>query len=236
MLVLATVAAGCGDGDGDGFPFGAAGSGQSASGTPGTGSGPSAGSGSSGSGADGGSSESGAGGTTRGVDDTGLTGGATSNAGSTGMITAGSDTAATDDAGGDEATTVGAGGFICEMGNTWQTLGCGGSYRDDFLGAFGDVQDVCGESFLFQDQIFVFDALVSESVTVQYTAMPDQPDMAIFVLEGICDTGACIGKSTDDDGDRHNFTFDVTAGTTYYIDLEAPSAQPQYTIWLSCDG
>jgi hypothetical protein len=71
------------------------------------------------------------------------------------------------------------------------------------------------------------------SVTVSYTATPDRPDMAIFVMEGSCYTGNCIGSSLDE-GERHDITFAVTQGVTYYIDLEAPSQQPSYTLTLTC--
>jgi hypothetical protein len=104
----------------------------------------------------------------------------------------------------------------------------------NFAGNYGDIQDLCGEVFQYQDQLFEFTAPEDGSVTVSYTASPDQPDMMIFVMEGWCYNGNCIGKSTDD-GDRHDYTFPVTQGVMYYIDLEAPSQQPSYTLTLTCN-
>lgn len=50
---------------------------------------------------------------------------------------------------------------------------------------------------------------------------------------GLVDSHLCIGDSTSD-GQRHDLTFDAQAGLTYYIDLEAPSQQPNYTLSVAC--
>jgi hypothetical protein len=57
--------------------------------------------------------------------------------------------------------------------------------------------------------------------------------MAMFVMKGSCDSHLCVGDSTSD-GQRHDLTFDAEVGLTYYIDLEAPSQQPNYTLSVAC--
>lgn len=52
-------------------------------------------------------------------------------------------------------------------------------------------------------------------------------------MKGSCHTKLCVGDSTTT-GNSHDLTFDAVAGATYYIDLEAPSQQPNFTINVAC--
>ncbi len=122
----------------------------------------------------------------------------------------------------------------CQSDNPHPTISCGQSRSGSFFGAYGDVENLCGKPFLYQDQIFVHTASADGTITVSYTASPDRPDMAIFVMEGSCHSKLCVADSTTT-GDRHSVTVPVKAGLTYYIDLEAPSNQPDYTLQLACN-
>ena len=120
----------------------------------------------------------------------------------------------------------------CDMDNPRPTIICGQTLSGNMGGNWGDVQDICGKSFLYQDQLYIYTPGVTGEVTVTHTGNRD--DMAIFVMEGSCHAGLCIGDSTTS-GDPKSITFTARAGVIYYIDLEAPSAQPSYTITLTCN-
>ena len=94
------------------------------------------------------------------------------------------------------------------------------------------MQDLCGKPFLYQDQIFVFTAATSASVTVTFTVSTS--DVAIFVMRGSCHSKLCFVDSTLGPN-RKSTTFAAEAGVTYYIDLESPSNQPQYTVGVQCN-
>jgi cysteine-rich repeat protein len=121
----------------------------------------------------------------------------------------------------------------CQSDNQHKPIACGETKSGSLFGAYGDVDEVCGKSFKYQDAVFVFAATTTGRVTVTYSADPDQTDIALFVMRGSCHGNLCVGDSTSE-GDRHDVSFDAVAGTTYYFDLEAPSEQPDYTLTVSC--
>jgi cysteine-rich repeat protein len=122
----------------------------------------------------------------------------------------------------------------CQKDNKHLPISCGESRSGSFSGAYGDVENLCGKPFKYQDQIFLFQATKGGKVTVTYTASPDQPDMGLFIMTGSCHSALCTADSSSD-GKRHDVSFDAVAGVTYFIDLEAPSQQPDYTLSLQCD-
>ncbi len=167
-------------------------------------------------------------------------GGSTSGSGGSGGVACGNGTTDAgedcDDAnvkGGDGCSSTCKWETSCDDKNGRPTIACGETKSDSIEGNYGDIDDVCGQSFAYQDQIFVFEAKNSERVTVTYTAMPDQKDMGLFVLAGACHGSLCIADAGTE-GDRHDVSFDAVAGTTYYLVLEAPSFQPDYTLKVSC--
>jgi cysteine-rich repeat protein len=139
-----------------------------------------------------------------------------------------------DTASGDGCSSACAWETNCQNDNTHYTITCGQTLNGDFFGTYGDIQNLCGKAFLYQDQIFIFTPLAGANVTVTYTASPDQPDMAMFVMDGSCHSALCFADSTSNIN-PHNVTFQAKSGLTYYIDLEAPSQQPNYSITLQCN-
>jgi hypothetical protein len=135
---------------------------------------------------------------------------------------------------GDGTTTFGGGSGTCATDNPRIPVSCGSSPTGSFIGNYGDVEELCGQSFQFQDQLFEFSPTADATVDLQYTMTPDQGNGMIFVMQGVCDSAACIGSSIDDNADWHDYTFSATAGTTYYILLEAPSAQPNFQLTVTC--
>jgi cysteine-rich repeat protein len=121
----------------------------------------------------------------------------------------------------------------CQSDNAHPAITCGQTLSGSFSGKYGDVDNPCGKSFKYQDIVFVYKADKSGPVTVNFTGKPDQADMAMFVMRGACHDKLCFADSTSD-GERHDVSFDAEAGVTYYIDLEAPSFQPNFSITLQC--
>ena len=116
----------------------------------------------------------------------------------------------------------------CGNDNPHPAISCGGQGNGNMNGAYSDVdQPVCGQTFAWQDRVYVFEAQSSGSVTATFTSSPDPGDGAIAVMEGSCHNQLCIATSLDS-GDYHSVTWDVIAGLTYYIDLELPSQAAQF--------
>lgn len=127
----------------------------------------------------------------------------------------------------------------CDSRNRRDYLVCGGTRLEgSFWGAYNDLKGktICGKSFsdYVQDQLFVFVAPSNMTVTVQNVTSPPQNNTAMFVMRGSCHSELCIADSTAS-GDRNSVTFQAEAGITYYIDFKAPSNQPAYEIWLTCE-
>lgn len=127
----------------------------------------------------------------------------------------------------------------CTTQNTRHYLVCGGiRITGEFWGARNDLKGktICGKSYsdYVQDQLFIFTATSNMTVTVHNVTSPPQNNTAMFVMRGSCHSELCIADSTAS-GDRNSVTFQAEAGVTYYIDFKAPSNQPDYEIWLSCE-
>lgn len=127
----------------------------------------------------------------------------------------------------------------CGTNNARQVLECGGAKRTgSFYGAFNDLKasPICGKSYpnYVQDKLFVFKAPADLTATVRHTTSPNQNDTAMFVLRGSCHSGLCIADSISQ-GDHRTVTFHAEAGVTYFIELKAPSNQPNFEIWLTCE-
>ncbi len=127
----------------------------------------------------------------------------------------------------------------CGTNNTRQTLDCSGTRRTgSFEGKYNDlkVPSICGKSYseYVQNQLFVFTSPTDTAVTVTHTTSPYQNNTAMFVMRGSCHSNLCIADSTAS-GSHQSVTFEAEAGVTYYIDFKAPSNQPSYEIWASCE-
>jgi len=98
------------------------------------------------------------------------------------------------------------------------------------------VPSICGKSYseYVQNQLFVFTSPTDTAVTVTHTTSPYQNNTAMFVMRGSCHSNLCIADSTAS-GSHQSATFEAEAGVTYYIDFKAPSNQPSYEIWASCE-
>lgn len=121
----------------------------------------------------------------------------------------------------------------CTAKNTHPILTCGQTASGSFEGKYSDVATICGATFKYQDVVFEFRSTAAQHVTVTNTVSPDRPDTAMFLMRGSCHTALCVADSRMG-SDEHTLEFDAEAGVTYYIDFEAPSFQPSYSISLGC--
>ena len=124
----------------------------------------------------------------------------------------------------------------CAMDNPHPTMSCGEQKSGSFAGLFGDSENACGQSFPWQDQIYVLQWPDDGMVEVTYSVGGADPnDGAIFILAGSCHSELCVASSLDE-GDRHHVAFEASSALDYHIVLEAPSQQPSFTLSVNCLG